>query len=132
MNLTVQNRKHTKAVDEQFAQREETYKAWCDEIAELTLKQLKQVLEQAEKELEELEKTVGLLIKSLQPVPKSQQLKRVSRKHRQRMMSVRVNVQSKSGKTYTRRFKNANGSLRVSAIRLEAWRAKSFQRLVVL
>lgn len=48
-----------KAVDEQFAQREETYKAWCDEIAELTLKQLKQVLEQAEKELEELEKNGG-------------------------------------------------------------------------
>ena len=48
-----------KAVDEQFAQREETYKAWCDEIAELTLKQLKNVLAEAEKGLAELEKNGG-------------------------------------------------------------------------
>nr|DAD99915.1 MAG TPA: Tape measure domain protein [Myoviridae sp. ctrCp2] len=48
-----------RAIDEQFAQREETYKAWCDEIAELTLKQLKNVLAEAEKELAELEKNGG-------------------------------------------------------------------------
>lgn len=48
-----------KAIDEQFAQREETYNAWCDKIADMTLEQLKQVLEQAEKELEELEKNGG-------------------------------------------------------------------------
>lgn len=48
-----------KAIDEQFAQREETYQAWCDEIAELTLKQLKNVLAEAEKELAELEKNGG-------------------------------------------------------------------------
>ena len=48
-----------KAIDEQFAQREETYNAWCNKIADMTLEQLKQVLEQAEKELEELEKNGG-------------------------------------------------------------------------
>ena len=48
-----------KGIDEQFAQREETYQAWCDEIAELTLKQLKNVLAEAEKELAELEKNGG-------------------------------------------------------------------------
>ncbi|MCB7187604.1 hypothetical protein LI231_16015, partial [Anaerostipes caccae] len=71
---------------EQFAQREETYQAWCDEIAELTLKQLKNVLAEAEKELAELERTTGLLIKSLLPVPKSQQPKRMLRKHRLKMI----------------------------------------------
>lgn len=45
-----------KAVDEQFAQREETYQAWCETIANLSLKELNGVLEQAKKNLEELEK----------------------------------------------------------------------------
>ncbi len=45
-----------KAVDEQFASREETYQAWCEEIANLSLTQLNAVLEQAKKNLEELEK----------------------------------------------------------------------------
>lgn len=46
-----------KAVDEEFAQREETYQAWMNAIANMTLKQLQMVLEQAEKELAELEKS---------------------------------------------------------------------------
>lgn len=46
-----------RTVDEQFAQREETYKAWCNEIAGLTLEQLRSVLEQAESELKKLEQS---------------------------------------------------------------------------
>lgn len=45
------------AVDEQFAQREETYKAWCNEIANLTLEQLEALLKKAEDELAALEKS---------------------------------------------------------------------------
>ena len=59
-NLDEVNRQETealKAVDEQFAQREDTYQAWCEEIANLSLKQLNAVLEQAKKNLEELEKS---------------------------------------------------------------------------
>ena len=44
------------AVDEQFAQREESYQAWCNEIATYSLEQLRQVLNQAEDELKKLEK----------------------------------------------------------------------------
>lgn len=43
------------AVDEQFAQREASYQAWCNEIANLTLEQLLSVLGQAEQELANLE-----------------------------------------------------------------------------
>lgn len=44
------------AVDEQFAQREDSYQAWCNEIATLSLEQLRIVLRQAEDELKKLEK----------------------------------------------------------------------------
>lgn len=44
------------AVDEQFALREETYKAWCDQIANMTLEQLEDILAKAEQELAALEK----------------------------------------------------------------------------
>lgn len=47
------------AVDELFAQREITYQAWCETVADMTLEQLKQVLTQAEQELEDLEKNGG-------------------------------------------------------------------------
>lgn len=59
-NLDELDRQETealKAVDEQFASREETYQAWCEEIANLSLKQLNAVLEQAKKNLDELEKS---------------------------------------------------------------------------
>lgn len=46
-----------KAVDEQFASREETYQAWMNAIANMTLRQLEQVLAQAEQELAALEKS---------------------------------------------------------------------------
>ena len=50
--LNRQEREALQAVDEQFAQREESYKAWCDRIANMTLTQLESVLKKAETELE--------------------------------------------------------------------------------
>lgn len=44
------------AVDEQFAQREESYKAWCNKIAQYSFEKLQDVLKQAEDELKKLEK----------------------------------------------------------------------------
>lgn len=55
--LNRQEEETLKAVDEQFASREEIYQAWCEEIANLSLKQLNAVLEQAKKNLDELEKS---------------------------------------------------------------------------
>lgn len=54
--LNYQQEQALEAVDEQFAQREETYKAWCNEIANLTLEQLMVILEQAEVELDKAKK----------------------------------------------------------------------------
>lgn len=42
------------AVDEQFASREETYQAWCEELAEMSLKQLQDALAKAQSELDAL------------------------------------------------------------------------------
>lgn len=61
-NLDELNRSESEAlsaVDEQFAQREETYKAWCNSIADMTLEQLEALLTQAENELKALEKESG-------------------------------------------------------------------------
>lgn len=55
--LNMQEEEAYKSIDEQFAQREATYQAWCDEIASLSLQQLTAVLEQAEAELAQLEKS---------------------------------------------------------------------------
>lgn len=58
-NVDELNRQETEAynsVDEQFAQREETYKAWCNEIANYTLSQLEAVLADAQEKLKEAEK----------------------------------------------------------------------------
>ena len=52
--LNRQEQEAYNAVDEQFAQREETYQAWCNQIANMTLSQLEKVLQQAEKELNSL------------------------------------------------------------------------------
>lgn len=54
--LNYQQEQAVNAIDEQFAQREETYKAWCNEIANLTLEQLMATLEQAEAELDKAKK----------------------------------------------------------------------------
>ncbi len=54
--LNYQQEQALEAVDEQFAQREETYKAWCNEIANLTLEQLMAILEQAGAELDKAKK----------------------------------------------------------------------------
>lgn len=53
--LNYQQEQALNAVDAQFAQREETYKAWCNEIANLTLEQLQALLEKAEAELKKAE-----------------------------------------------------------------------------
>ena len=53
--LNLQQEEALQAIDEQFAQREVTYQAWCNEIANYTLEQLQAVLAQAEEELKNLE-----------------------------------------------------------------------------
>lgn len=55
--LNRQEEEALKAVDQQFAMREETFQAWMGEVANLTLEQLKAVLTQAEAELAKLEKS---------------------------------------------------------------------------
>ena len=54
--LQRQQDKALEAVDEQFAQREDTYQAWCSQIANITLERLKKVLQDAQKQLDDLEK----------------------------------------------------------------------------
>lgn len=44
------------AIDEQFAQRQEEFQAWCDEIANASIEKLKEILDEAEEELKKLEK----------------------------------------------------------------------------
>lgn len=44
------------AIDEQFAQRQEEFQAWCDEIANVSIEKLKEILDEAEEELKKLEK----------------------------------------------------------------------------
>lgn len=57
--LAYQQEQATEAIDEQFAQREATYEAWCNKIADYTIERLEQVYEQAEQELEDLKKSGG-------------------------------------------------------------------------
>lgn len=57
-NLDEVNRRETealKAVDEQFAQREEAYKVWCEKIATFSIDKLQQTLKTAEENLASLE-----------------------------------------------------------------------------
>ncbi|MEG1289747.1 MAG: tape measure protein [Bacteroidales bacterium] len=49
-----------KAVDETFAMREETFQAWMNAVANMSLKQLERVLKQAERDLKNLEKKSGV------------------------------------------------------------------------
>lgn len=59
-NIDEINRQEQEAlngIDEQFAMREESYQAWCDAIANLSLRQLNAVLQQAKDNLAELEKS---------------------------------------------------------------------------
>lgn len=46
-----------KAVDNEFAEREDSFQAWMNAVANMTLRQLEAVLSQAEKELADLEKS---------------------------------------------------------------------------
>ena len=55
--LNYQQEKAVNAIDEQFAQREETYKAWCSYITDKTIDDLKLMLEQAKAALAEMEKS---------------------------------------------------------------------------
>ena len=55
--LNTQEQNALTAIDEQFAQREASYQAWCEAIANLSLQQLQGVLEQAEAELKKLEES---------------------------------------------------------------------------
>lgn len=55
--LNTQEQDALSAIDEQFAQREISYQVWCDEIANFTLSQLIDILEQARNELENIEDT---------------------------------------------------------------------------
>lgn len=67
-NVDELNRQEEEAlqrVDEMFAEREATYQAWCNQIADMTLEQLQQVLERAEQELADLEKSGGASDKQL-------------------------------------------------------------------
>lgn len=52
-----QEQEDLNGIDEQFAMREESYQAWCDAIAGLSLRQLNAVLQQAKDNLAELEKS---------------------------------------------------------------------------
>lgn len=54
--LNYQQEQALNAIDEQFAQREDTYKAWCNEIANMTLEQLEALLTKAQEELEKVQK----------------------------------------------------------------------------
>lgn len=57
-NLDELNRQETealKAVDEQFAMRDEEYQAWCNQITNWTLDQLESMLDKVEAELQEME-----------------------------------------------------------------------------
>lgn len=63
--LNRQEKEALRRVDEMFAEREATYQAWCDQIADMTLEQLQQVLERAEQELADLEKNGGASDKQL-------------------------------------------------------------------
>lgn len=59
-NIDEINRQEQEAlngIDEQFAMREESYQAWCDAIANLSLRQLNAVLQQAKDNLAELKKS---------------------------------------------------------------------------
>lgn len=53
--LKYQRDESLNAIDEEFAIRQETYQAWCEEIANLSLKQLEDVLARAQEELKALE-----------------------------------------------------------------------------
>lgn len=67
-NVDELNRQEEEAlqrVDEMFAEREATYQAWCNQIADMTLEQLQKVLERAEQELADLEKNGGASDKQL-------------------------------------------------------------------
>ena len=57
--LDLQEQTALTAIDEQFARREASYEAWCNQIANLTLEQLQRVLQQAEAELAALEDEEG-------------------------------------------------------------------------
>lgn len=63
--LNRQEKEALQRVDEMFAEREATYQAWCNLIADKTFEQLQQVWERAEQELADLKKSGGASDKQL-------------------------------------------------------------------
>lgn len=57
--LDMQENEALAELDEQFAQRESTYRAWCNKVATYSLEELKAILERAKTELEKLEQSGG-------------------------------------------------------------------------
>ena len=55
--LDMQEQAALSAIDEEFAQREATYQAWCESIADKTLQQLQDILAQVKEELKQLEES---------------------------------------------------------------------------
>lgn len=55
--LNFQQDEALKALDEEFASREESYQAWCNAISTLTLEQLESVLQKAKEDLENAKKS---------------------------------------------------------------------------
>ena len=55
--LAYQQDETLKALDEEFASREESYQAWCNAISTLTLEQLESVLQKAQEDLEAAKKS---------------------------------------------------------------------------
>lgn len=53
--LDRQEREALEAVDTEFAQREDTFRSWCESIADMTLEQLEEVLSRAQDELDAYE-----------------------------------------------------------------------------
>lgn len=63
--LDMQEQAALSAIDEEFAQREITYQAWCESIADKTLQQLQDILAQVKEELKQLEESGTADSKSL-------------------------------------------------------------------
>lgn len=59
-NLEAEEQDALNAVDEQFARKEATYRAWCRQVASMTLAQLEDVLTKAQAELSKVEGTEGV------------------------------------------------------------------------
>lgn len=123
--LNRQEEEALRRVDEMFAEREATYQAWCNQIADMTLEQLQQVLERAEQELADLEKNGGASDKQLSVA----RAKVTTAKNKVQSAQAKndVSPDKRSVKEWEDLYKTlleCENSLRVSGTRSEALRAK--------